>query len=194
MYGDALVYLRILGAKFWRTPEDTREGLLENLTPGLGMFHFMWEIQKAILSTWWGNSTTPGTLSSLKVTLGAHKVSMDGKSFNSCDDFLFAVVRVKVLEMYERKNQKDPMVIQPTEEDIERVIKAIFDSADDFNAAFLQAGLLYIEVNSSFNCSDSPAVLRLQWTAVKAADYFLFGDFIDAFTEAAGVVPTHRKE
>ena len=109
-----MVYLRILGAKFWRTPEDTREGLLENLTPGLGMFHFMWEIQKAILSTWWGNSTTPGTLSSLKVTLGAHKVSMDGKSFNSCDDFLFAVVRVKVLEMYERKNQKDPMVIPPT--------------------------------------------------------------------------------
>jgi len=125
VYGDVLTYLRILGAKKWRESEETRAGRLDNIVPGLGLFHFLWELQKVILITWWGNHSSVGTLSSLRNLLGHTLVDRDGKKFNSCDEFLFEVVRVKVVEFIFKSHQ---------------------DEGNRFLASFLQAGLLYVEV------------------------------------------------
>jgi len=153
VYGDVLTYLRILGAKKWRESEETRAGRLDNIVPGLGLFHFLWELQKVILITWWGNHSSVGTLSSLRNLLGHTLVDRDGKKFNSCDEFLFEVVRVKVVEVSALVNdgvsglEKDKGTLQGvTKKVVEFIFKSHQDEGNRFLASFLQAGLLYVEV------------------------------------------------
>jgi len=145
--GDVLTYMRIMGAKKLRRTEETPEGRLDNLLPGLGLFHFLWEILRIILATWWGGETVPGTLSFLRVRLGQTLVSMDGKKFNVGDDFLHMAVRVKLAEAFYRLHQVSALDATPEQLPLmtTTLIKNVTQSKD-FDGSFLQAGLLYIEV------------------------------------------------
>jgi len=150
VYGDVLTYIRILSAKKLRNSEETPGGRLTHIIPGLGMFHFVWEVMKLIFQTWWGHQEKAGCLSWLKVALGAHSVSIDAKKFAYCDTFLFEAARVKVMEAFFRCTSKKLATVEDA--DVETVLAFIFkihsdkDKEDLHLASFLQASLLYIEV------------------------------------------------
>lgn len=156
VYGDVLTYLRILGAKKWRASEETPEGRLENVVPGLGLFHFMWEIQKIILDTWWGAINEEGTLGWFKNTLGHNSADKAGGKFTYCDELMNDAVRGKMMEVYTLVNKKPLLTETPDKEEVVKVIDFVFkfhsNSADQFAASFLQAGLLYIEVSFKTSC------------------------------------------
>ena len=54
----------------------------------LGDFHFMWECVRIILSWYWGNASTPGSLYHLREIVRHHKVDQKGKVFSIADEFI----------------------------------------------------------------------------------------------------------
>ena len=54
----------------------------------LGDFHFMWECVRIILSCYWGNASTPGSLYHLCEIVRRHKVDQKGKVFSIADEFI----------------------------------------------------------------------------------------------------------
>ena len=138
--GDVLTYMRILSAKGLRASEDTEEGRLSQVLPGLGMFHFMWEVLKLILGHWWGDQTSPGTLSWLKASQGHQYVSKDGAKFSYCDEFLHEATHIKLLEGFRMVTGKE--LADLTAEDIDTMMTFIFtpqqDPAKVYLASFLQ--------------------------------------------------------
>jgi len=140
--------MRILSAKALRNSEETAEGRFSWIIPGLGLFHFMWEIQKIVLVNWWGNQASPGSLSWLKVALNAQSVSMDGKKFSYCDDFLREVLKVKFLEALQRAVGKK--LEDTTEPDLESLLTFVLKPQESREnqhlASLLQGVLIYAEV------------------------------------------------
>ena len=53
-----------------------------------GDFHFLWECLRVILSSYWGNASTPGSLHHLREIICRNKVDHKGKVFSIADEFI----------------------------------------------------------------------------------------------------------
>ena len=130
------------------------EGKLAQVIPGIGAFHFMWEILRLLIGEWWGGQAE-GSLGGLKAALNSQKVTKDGKKFSSCDEFIHAATRVKVLEAFHHFHGKSALEV--TKEALEKMSEAFVSgfvltpqqkgTNDQFFASQLQASLLYLEVS-----------------------------------------------
>ena len=54
----------------------------------VGDFHFLWECQRVLLDTFWGDVRAVGSLSNLRQHINRLSVDQRGKVFNSRDEFL----------------------------------------------------------------------------------------------------------
>ena len=57
----------------------------------------MWECLRTILSSYWGNASTPGSLYHLREIVRRHKVDHKGKIFGTADEFIMHCFRAHLI-------------------------------------------------------------------------------------------------
>ena len=146
----------------------------------VGDFHFLWEAQRVLLQSFWGNPGIPGSLSNLRQQIDRLGVDEKGKVFSVGDEFIIHTFQghlsVSICEKLGLGSLDCPMPPSETEVTIEwlrETAKSIVECTimpadsirqDPFYAlhwAFIHGAFIYADLRNAIKYEDGNQIIRL---------------------------------
>ena len=140
-----------------------------------GDFHFMWECLKIILSHYWGNASTPGSLYHLREIIRRHQVDQKGKVFSVGDEFVqhcfHAHLLANICHQLNISSPTDPIPHEITTEWLQSTAQRLLqgsimpaESADphySMHRSFLYTAFLYQDIRQAVRYEEGSHIIRL---------------------------------
>lgn len=139
-----------------------------------GDFHFLWECQRVIMSTFWGKASQAGSLCNLRNIIHRVRVDKHGKTFSVGDEFILHAFQARLVaaicNFFGISSSDDPIPHECSSRWLEQKALAItektllrVESSDpvySFHRSFLHLGYLYSDLRHSIRYEDGPSIIR----------------------------------
>ena len=136
----------------------------------------MWECVRIILSCYWGNASTPGSLYHLREIVRRHQVDQKGKVFSIADEFVqhcfHAHLLANVCQQFQISSQSDPIRHENTQEWLQSIAELILQGSImpvestnphySMHRSFLYTAFLYHDLREAVRYEEGSHVIR-QW-------------------------------
>ena len=140
----------------------------------LGDFHFIWECLKIILSHYWGNVSTPGSLYHLREVVRRHQVDKKGKVFSISDEFIqncfHAHLLANICHQFKISCPADPIPHESTREWLSSTAKSILQRnimpvesmgpQYSMHRSFLYTAFLYHDLREEVHYEEGSHIIR----------------------------------
>ena len=139
-----------------------------------GDFHLMWECLRIVLSCYWGNASTPGSLYNLREIVCRHRVDQKGKVFSIADEFVHhcfhAHLLANICSQLQITSPSDPIPHTNTSDWLlstaERLLQGSImpmESTDplySMHRSFLYTSFLYCDLRDAIRYEEGSHIIR----------------------------------
>ena len=145
----------------------------------VGDFHFLWEAQRVLLHSFWGNPRIAGSLSNLRQHIHRLGVDQKGKKFSIGDEFIIQVFQAHLatsictqlnLESLDSPvSTEHPVTLEWLQDKAKGIVESTIMPADStpqdlvyaLHRSFMHGAFLYADLRDSIKFEDGPQIVRL---------------------------------